>query len=79
MDLGCKYIYLSGFSFAETGDSQDSRRRDHIYPSLPFSPTLEHSDIFGTFAYEKNMFLITARAFTTLLLSNIISLLEFRI
>ena len=66
MELGCKHVYLSGFSFAGTGDSQDSRRWDHIYPSLPFSPTLEHSDIFGTFAFEKNTFLITALVFTTL-------------
>ena len=66
MELGCKYVYLSGFSVAETGDSQDSRRWDHIYLSLPFSPTLEHSDIFGTFAFEKNTFLITALVFTTL-------------
>ena len=66
MELGCKYVCLSGFSFAKTGDSQDSRRWDHIYPSLPFSPTLEHSDIFGTFAFEKNTFLITALVFTTL-------------
>ena len=40
-------IFLSGFSFTDTDDSQDSRRKGTIfYSTLPLPPAHEHSDIY---------------------------------
>ena len=40
-------IFLSGFSFTETDDSQDRRVREGtiFYSTLPLPPAHEHSDI----------------------------------
>ena len=42
------FFFLSGFSFTDTDDSQDSRGRGRIifYSTLPLPPTHEHSDIY---------------------------------
>ena len=45
-------FFLSGFSFTDTDDSQNSRRREEtiFYSFLPLPPAHEHSDIyFATF------------------------------
>ena len=45
-----KFFFLSGFSFTDTDDSQDSRGREGtiFYSTLPLPPAHEHSDIFAT-------------------------------
>ena len=42
------FFFLSGFSFTDTDDSQDSRGREgtFFYSSLPLPPAHEHSDIY---------------------------------
>ena len=42
------FFFLSGFSFTDTGDAQDSRGREGtiFYSTLPLPPTHEHSDIY---------------------------------
>ena len=42
------FFFLSGFSFMDTDNSQDSRGREGIfvYSSLPLPPAHEHSDIY---------------------------------
>ena len=42
------FFFLSEFSFKDTVDSQDSRRREGtiFYSTLPLPPTHEHSDIY---------------------------------
>ena len=42
------YIFLSGFSLTDTGDSQDSRGREGtiVYSTLSLPSTHEHSDIY---------------------------------
>ena len=42
------FIFLSGFSFTDTDDSQDSRERDEtiFYYTIPLTPTHKHSDIY---------------------------------
>ena len=42
------YFFLSGFSFTDTDDSQDSRGREGtiFYSTLPLPPVHEHSDIY---------------------------------
>ena len=41
-------FFLSGFSFTDTDDSQDSRGRERtiFYSTLPLPPAHEHSDIY---------------------------------
>ena len=43
-----KHIFLSGFSFTDTNDSQNSRGRgwDYLYSTLPFPPAHEYSGIY---------------------------------
>ena len=47
MFLFFRSFFLSGFSFTDTDDSQDSRRREGtiFYSTLPLPPAHEHSDI----------------------------------
>ena len=42
------FFFLSGFSFTDTDDSQDSRGREGpiFYFTLPLPPAHEHSDIY---------------------------------
>ena len=42
------FFFLSGFSFTDTDDSQDSRGREGtiFYSTLPIPPAHEHSDIY---------------------------------
>ena len=42
------FFSLSGFSFTDTDNSQDSRRREGtiFYSTLPLPPAHEHSDIY---------------------------------
>ena len=42
------FIFLSGFSFKDPDDSQDSRGKEGtiLYSSLPLPPAQEHSDIY---------------------------------
>ena len=42
------FFFLSGFSFTDSDNSQDSRGREgiFIYSTLPLPPTHEHSDIY---------------------------------
>ena len=47
-----EFFFLSGFSFTDTDESQDSRGREesNFYSTLPLLPADEHSDIyFATF------------------------------
>ena len=41
-------FFLSGFSFTDTDDLQDSRGREEsiFYSTLPLAPAHEHSDIY---------------------------------
>ena len=41
-------FFLSGFSFTDTDDSQDSRGREEtiFFSTLPLPPAQEHSDIY---------------------------------
>ena len=45
------FFLLSGFSFTDTDDSQDSRGREgtFFYSTLPLPPAHKHSDIFCIF------------------------------
>ena len=42
------FFFLSGFSFTDTDNSQDSRGREVtiFYSTLPLPPAHEHSDIY---------------------------------
>ena len=71
---------LSGFSFTDTGDSQDSRGREWtiFYSTLPLSPSHEHSDIYLQLCMwdDYHMILIATLVFTRLLLDEIYHLIE---
>ena len=43
-----EFFFLSGFSFTDTDESQDSRGREltNFYSTLPLLPAHEHSDIY---------------------------------
>ena len=47
-DIYINIFFLSGFSFTDTDDSQDSRGREGtiFYSTLPLPPAHEHSDIY---------------------------------
>ena len=46
--LRLRFFFLSGFSFTDTDDSQDSRGREGtiFYSTLPLPPAHKHSDIY---------------------------------
>ena len=48
------FFFLSGLSFTDTDNSQDSRGREgtFFYSTLPLPPAHEHSDIYVQFAHE---------------------------
>ena len=67
-----QFFFLSEFSFTDTEDSQDSRRRKRIifYSTLPLRPALEHWDIYLQFCMWDNyhVFLIVTFMFARMLL-----------
>ena len=74
------FFFLSGFSFTDTDDSQDSRGREGtiFYSTLPLPPAHEHSDIYLQLCMwdDYHVFLIAALVFTRLLLDEIYHLIE---
>ena len=46
-DAKVPFLSLSGFPFADTDDSQDSKERDVIIFIPTYTPTHDHSDIYG--------------------------------
>ena len=75
-------FFLSGFSFTDTGDSQDRRGREGtiFYSTLSFPPAHQHSDIschFQLFMLDDyHLFLIAPFVFTRLLHDEIYDLIE---
>ena len=69
-------FFLSGFSFTDTDDSQDTRGREEtiFYSTLPLPPTHEHSNIYLQLCMwdEYHIFLIATLVFTRLLLDEIL-------
>ena len=69
------FFFLSGFSFTDTNDSQDSRGRERtiFYSTLPLPPAHEHSDIYLQLCMwdDYHTFLIATLVFTRLLLDEI--------
>ena len=74
------FFFLSGFSFTDTDDSQDSRGREGtiFYSTLPLPPAHEHSDIYLQLCMwdDYHIFLIALLVFTRLLLYEIYHLIE---
>ena len=78
--LVLKTFFLLGFSFTDTDDSQDSRRREGtiFYSTLPLPPAREHSEIYLQLCMwdDYHIFLIATLVFTRLLLDGIYHLIE---
>ena len=76
-------FFLSGFSFTDTGNSQDSRGREGtiFYSSLPLPPAHKYSDIYLQLCTwdDYNIFLIATLVFTRLLLDEIYHLIKLPI
>ena len=74
------FFFLSGFSFTDTDDLQDSRGREGtiFYSTLPLPPAHEHSDIYMQLCIwdDYHIFLIAPFVFTRLLLDEIYHLIE---
>ena len=74
------FFFLSGFSFTDTDNSQDSRGREGtiFYSTLPLPPPHEHSDIYLQLCMwdDYHIFLIAPLVFTRLLLDEIYHLIE---
>ena len=74
------FFFLSGFSFTDTDDSQDSRGREGtiFYSTLPLRPAHERSDIYLQLCMgdDYHIFLIAPLVFTRLLLDDINQLIE---
>ena len=73
-----QFFFLSGFSFTDTDDSQDSKGREGtiFYSTIPLSPTHEHWDIYLQHLFDiyvaticmwdgYHVFLIATLVFTT--------------
>ena len=73
-------FFLSGFSFTDTDDSQDSRGREGtiFYSTLPLPPAHEHSEIYLQLCMwdDYHIFLMAPLVFTRLLLDEIYHLNE---
>ena len=70
------FFFLSGFSFTDTDDSQDSsrgREGEIFYSTLPLPPAHEHWDIYLQLCMwdDYHVFLIATLVFTRLLLDEI--------
>ena len=74
------FFFLSGFSFTDTDDSQDSRGREGaiFYSTLPLPPVHKHSDIYLQLCIwdDYHIFLIAPLVFTRLLLDEIYHLIQ---
>ena len=74
------FFFLSGFSFTDTDDPQNSRRREEtiFYSTLPLPSAHEHSDIYVQLCAwdDYHRFLIATLTFTRLLLDEIYHLIE---
>ena len=74
------FFFLSGFSFTDTDNSQDSRGREGtiFYSTLPLPPAHEHWDIYLQLCMwdDYHVFLIATLVFTRLLLDEIYHLIE---
>ena len=74
------FFFLSGFSFTNTDNSPDNRRREGtiFYSTLRFSPAHEHWDIYLQLCMwdDYHIFLIAPLVFTRLLLDEIYHLIE---
>ena len=72
-------FFLSGFSFTETDDSQDSREREGniVYFALPLPPAHKHSGIYLQLYMwdDYHVYLIAALVFIRLLLDEIYHLI----
>ena len=73
-------FFLSGFSFTDTGESQNSRGREEtiFYSTLPLPPAHKHWDIYLQLCMwgGYHVFLIATLVFTRLLLDEIYHLIE---
>ena len=76
----CCCFILSGFSFTDTDDWQDSRGREGsiFYSILPLPPAHEHWDIYLELCMwdDYHVFLIATLVFTRLLLDKIYQLIK---
>ena len=74
------FFFLSGFSFTDTDNSQDSKGREGtiFYSTLPLPPAHEHWDIYLQLCMwdDYHVFLIATLVFTRLLLDEIYHLIE---
>ena len=73
------FFSLSGFSFTDTDNSQDSRGKEGpSFSTLPLPPAHEHSDIYLQLCTwdDYHIFLIATLVFTRLLLDGIYHLIE---
>ena len=74
------FFYLSGFSFTDNDNSQDSRGREgtFFYSTLPLPPAHKHSEIYVQLCtWDKYpIFLISTLVFTRLLLDEIYHLIK---
>ena len=68
------FFFLSGFSLADTDNSQDSRGKEGGIFFLPLPPAHEHSDIYLQLCMwdDYHIFLIATLVFTRLLLDEIL-------
>ena len=75
-----QFFFLSGFSFTDTDDSQDSRGREgtFFYSTLPLPPGHEHSDIYLQLCMwdDYHVFSVAKLVFTRLLPDEICHLIE---
>ena len=74
------FFFLSGFSFTDPDNSQDSRWREGtiVYSTLPLPPADEHSNIYLQLCTwdDYHIFLIATLVSTRLLLDEIYQLIE---
>ena len=74
-------FFLSGFSFTDTGESQNSRGREEtiFYSTLPLPPAHKHWDIYLQLCMwdDYHVFLIATLVFTRLLLDEIYHFIEW--
>ena len=74
-------FYLSGFSFMDMDNSQDSRGREgtFFHSTLPLPPSYKHSNIYVQLCTwdDYHIFLIATLVFTRLLIHEIYHLIEW--
>ena len=73
-------FFLSGFSFTDIDDSQDSREREgtFVYSTLPLPPAHQHSGIYLELCMwdDYHIFLIATLLFTRLIVDEIYHQIE---